>query len=1349
MRVKSKKTYIILAIVLVCIAMLFVESIRLFDKRAEMMTEEGGITTNNPIMWADVPDPDVIRVGNDYYMVSTSMHMMPGSPIMQSTDLVNWEIIGYPYERLEDNVEHNLRNGMNIYGEGSWANSFKYHNGKFYVLTASLDSGKTYLFSTENPSGDWERTEFNEYLHDPALLFDDNDKAYIIYGIENFNIKELTSDYKAINLSGLNKQIVTSGQEGMEGAHAYKIDGKYYITAIWWEKGGIRQQYVYRSDNINGPYEGKLVLSDTTGYKNNGVAQGGLVDTPDGSWYAMLFQDHDAVGRVPVLVPVRWKDDWPVYGNEEGKVPLSLNTTASSNFVTELTKSDEFNQINQAIDLTDLLASEVPSSTQSMGVELVANGQFNSNIADWIGKDQAKIEVIIDPSSSDNNIAYVSNRTATYAGIEQNFTGKLNEGQRYKASFRIKFTEGPESKEFLLTAKKVNSGETSYEKLISGTVKKNEWTEISGTFSVSDDPEFIYLFVETPWVAKPEVERDMIDFYVDDISIKRGPVTAFEAAESMPNGSKLGLQWQWNHNPNNMKWSLTERQGFLRLTTDNVVSNILEARNTLTQRSQGPHSSGWTSIDTSHMNDGDFAGLAAFQQEYGFVGVTQEAGVQYIVMVDKGVEIDRTPLLQKQVYLKIDFDFTTDKAQFFYSLNGSQWTIFGQELQMRYTLPHFMGYRFALFNFATENVGGYVDFDYFRFSPVATALKTTTVLSAYLKESHVELSKEKGSSYELSLLLDELPEEQTFQQLRTTIQFPDWLEVVRIVANDHNVPDVEIFYEEVAGGITLQMKTVSETERFYENVDFSKKLVTITFTLKKELVEMMNGEVKVDSMEIVNTAQQNEKIDVSGAVSKLSYAPPAQPVGKDILNGNPLVSHKFGADPYALVYKDRVYLYMTNDVFQYDESGNVKDNTYANINKLSVISSDDLVNWTDHGFVDAAGPDGAAKWATQSWAPAAVHKVIDGKDKFFIYFANNASNIGVLMSDSPTGPWIDPIGRPLITRETPGVEKVTWLFDPAVLVDDDGKSYIYFGGGIPEGQEEMPNTARVMELGEDMISVVGEAQPIPAPFMFENSGINKVNDKYYYTYCSNFYGGVRPEGSPEAGQIAYMVSNSPMGPWTYQGVILKNPGHFFDVGGNNHHAIFEFNENWYIAYHAQTLSKAMGVPKGYRSTHLNQVSFNEDGMIQEIIADYEGVKQLKSLNPYVRVEAETIGWQAGVNTEQISDNTQGSFSNRVVTDIDNGDWIAVSNVDFGSIGASLFTAAVVNGNVASTIEIRLDSPDGKLIGELSIPATTGLDQYSELQTKIEGAEGVHHLFLVFRGEDNSRLFKLDYWQFHE
>nr|WP_051421877.1 glycoside hydrolase family 43 protein [Cohnella panacarvi] len=485
---------------------------------------------------------------------------------------------------------------------------------------------------------------------------------------------------------------------------------------------------------------------------------------------------------------------------------------------------------------------------------------------------------------------------------------------------------------------------------------------------------------------------------------------------------------------------------------------------------------------------------------------------------------------------------------------------------------------------------------------------------------------------------------------------------------------------------------------------------------------------------------------MEGASVKVHYTAPADAVGKLPPNGNPLVSHRFGADPYALVYGDRVYLFATNDVLEYDADGNVKDNTYASINTLSVISSDDLANWTDHGEIAVAGPQGAAKWATQSWAPAAAHKVIDGQDKFFLYFANNASGIGVLTSDSPTGPWVDPIGQALVTRATPGVETVTWLFDPAVLVDDDGKAYLYFGGGVPEGKDAMPDTARVMELGPDMISVVGEAKTIPAPFMFEDAGINKVNGTYYYTYCSNFYEGARPEGSPPAGEIAYMTSDSPMGPWTYHGSILKNPGHFFGVGGNNHHVIFRFRDAWYIAYHAQTLSKAMGVPKGYRSTQLNQVTFGDDGSIREIQADYAGVPQIKPLYPYATVAAATIGWNAGISTVKVVDDK--GRQSAIVSGIDDADWIALSKVDFGSKGAASFSASISGASEPASIDLRLDSRNGKSIGILEVSKTSGEDWY-EFTTKVAGAVGVHDLYLVFGGKPGQNLFKWKSWQFAE
>lgn len=517
--------------------------------------------------------------------------------------------------------------------------------------------------------------------------------------------------------------------------------------------------------------------------------------------------------------------------------------------------------------------------------------------------------------------------------------------------------------------------------------------------------------------------------------------------------------------------------------------------------------------------------------------------------------------------------------------------------------------------------------------------------------------------------------------------------------------------------------------------------------LNQELSDKMSDEIKAGKAG-TEMMDQGSSMDTIRDADSTRSEPYAVAIGKIPPNGNPVVSHKFGADPYALAVDGRVYLYNTYDALEYDGDGNVKDNSYSTINKLSVISSSDLVNWTDHGAIQVAGPTGAAAWATQSWAPAAAHKVIHGEDRFFLYFANNASGIGVLTSDSPVGPWIDPIGKPLITRNTPGVEGVTWLFDPAVLVDDDGKAYIYFGGGIPEGKAEMPDTARVMQLGEDMVSVLGEAVTIPAPYMFEDSGINKFGGRYYYTYCSNFSGGTRPENSPPPGEIAYMVSEHPMGPWTYQGTILKNPGHFFGVGGNNHHVIFQLRQNWYIAYHAQTLSKSMGVPKGYRSTHLNRVYFEPDGTIREIEADMEGVKGIQPLNPFQRTEAVTMAWNAGiqVNTSTAAEDSQGGPI-LTVTDIHDRDWIAVANADFGK-GASAFTAWVSGIDAGGRLELRLDRPDGERIGTVDVPPSSDTEQRMEFSKEVSGASGIHHLYFIFTGQRDQRLFDFEAWQFH-
>ncbi|RIV19434.1 glycoside hydrolase [Fibrisoma montanum] len=491
-------------------------------------------TARNPIIFADVPDMAMIRVGDTYYMSSTTMHLSPGLPIMKSKDLVNWQLVGYAYDTLANVDALNLTNGKSTYGRGSWASSLRYHNGTYYVTTFAQTTGKTYIYTTKNiEKGPWKEISFKPSYHDHSLFFDDDGRTYLIYGAGKLRLVELTADASGVK-PGTTEQILienastpsgTSGGLPAEGSQLFKVNGKYYLFNITWPKGGMRTVVIHRADKLTGPWEGRVALQDL------GVAQGGLIDTPDGKWYAYLFRDFGGVGRIPYMVPVKWEDGWPVLG-ENGKVPQTLNLPASKGLIPGIVASDEF------------------------------------------------------------------------------------------------------------------------------TRKKG-------------DPA-------------------------------------------------LPLVWQWNHNPDNSLWSVAERKGYLRLKTGRTDTSFVMARNTLTQRTIGPACTGTTLLDASSLTDGDFAGLSLLQKNYGLVGVKAENGGRYLVMVSassgKPVEVQRVPLSQKTVYLKAECDFRDrkDTARFFYSLDGKTWTGIGEALKMPYTIPHFMGYRFGLFNYATGQPGGYADFDYFR-----------------------------------------------------------------------------------------------------------------------------------------------------------------------------------------------------------------------------------------------------------------------------------------------------------------------------------------------------------------------------------------------------------------------------------------------------------------------------------------------------------------------------------------------------------------------------------------------------------------------------------------------------------
>jgi arabinoxylan arabinofuranohydrolase len=508
------------------------------------------------------------------------------------------------------------------------------------------------------------------------------------------------------------------------------------------------------------------------------------------------------------------------------------------------------------------------------------------------------------------------------------------------------------------------------------------------------------------------------------------------------------------------------------------------------------------------------------------------------------------------------------------------------------------------------------------------------------------------------------------------------------------------------------------------------------------------------------------------SAEKLSQLFSDLPLGtslKEYTNHNPLYTHDFGADPWALVYNDRVYLYLTGDGLQYNESGELVAEAYGLIRHLHVLSSADLVNWTDHGDIKIGGADGLAPWANNgngnAWAPTAAYKTAaDGRARFYLYWADNSRGIGVLTSNSPTGPWTDPLKKYLISRDTPTCSEaeVVWLFDPAVLIDDDGSAYLYFGGGTDGKPAADPGTGRVVMLSSNMISLAEDPQPLTVPYLFEDSGINKIGDTYYYSYCTNWGTGGNTLGISSS-QIAYMTGSSPKGPFTFQRKILNAPNSMFSgtISSNNHHSMFEFKGKWYMAYHTQTLEKLMkdagtmpaqlahpttGVLQAdsrYRNSHIDEVTINPGGSIAEITGTMAGVTQVGHLDPYRDTEAATIGVMAGINVKEDAD----AVSQVVVTEINSGDWLALYGVDFGGAGAKQFSCRVKAPQTGmGVIQLRLDSVEGSAAGYASIKLAEGETGggYSELTVDLpQPLTGVHDLVFVFYGEG----WEFDRWSF--
>lgn len=416
----------------------------------------------------------------------------------------------------------------------------------------------------------------------------------------------------------------------------------------------------------------------------------------------------------------------------------------------------------------------------------------------------------------------------------------------------------------------------------------------------------------------------------------------------------------------------------------------------------------------------------------------------------------------------------------------------------------------------------------------------------------------------------------------------------------------------------------------------------------------------------------------------------------------PVIQTKYTADPAPMVYNDTVFLYTTHDE---DDAEGFKMQDWL------LYTSTDMVNWTDHGAVASLKSFDWVKRDNGAWA----EQVIERNGKFYMYCPIHGNGIGVLVSDSPYGPFKDPLGKPLVWQ------KEHWYdIDPTVFIDEDGQAYMYWGN---------PHCYYV-KLNEDMISYSGDIVKLketPEHYQ-EGPWFYKRNGRYYLAFASTCC----PEG------IGYAMSNSPTGPWETKGYIMRPT----ERSRGNHPGIMDYKGKSYVfGLNYDLLKLETNTHYERRSVSVAEMHYNEDGIIQEVPywADTK-LEQIGTFNPFRKVEAETMAWGYGLKTVP---NSKNSLS---VVDVNSGEYICVRGVDFGKNKARRFEVSALpleGGN----LKIRLDAPDGKIVGNVNIPQGNGISKYELYSCEVNAVSGVHDLYLSFEGENNKDLFELDYWKF--
>ncbi|MBQ9120358.1 MAG: family 43 glycosylhydrolase [Lachnospiraceae bacterium] len=438
---------------------------------------------------------------------------------------------------------------------------------------------------------------------------------------------------------------------------------------------------------------------------------------------------------------------------------------------------------------------------------------------------------------------------------------------------------------------------------------------------------------------------------------------------------------------------------------------------------------------------------------------------------------------------------------------------------------------------------------------------------------------------------------------------------------------------------------------------------------------------------------------------------------------NPISPNVFCADPTGVEYNGRLYIYGTNDHQQYEAVGDDGTNSYEHIKSLVMFSTDDMVNWEYHGLIDTAK---IAPWITNSWAPSIVSRIEDdGLTHFYLYFSNNGCGVGVLTATHPLGPWSDPLGKPLVYQNMPGLENCPAPFDPGVCIDANGTGWLAFGGGVDaRGNVIHTKVPKIAKLGKDMLSFDSEFVSIDAPYFFEASELNFIEGTYIYSYSTDWQSRENwdrtDKKAPAICSMGYLTTRTPLisDSWEFQGDFFLNAGDSGMEWCNNHTHLMEYQGEKYILHHTMHIQERMATKGGFRCMCVDYLPYSAEEL-PLTKATRKGVAQTHSFYPYTTHSGTEMCTCADMWYEATAEHGR-----MAVKSLSAGAWIFIKNVDFGSGTNRITLTAKGNGE----IQLFLDNKDAAPAAVIKIASQAPSTITAELEQKITAT---HNLYFVF------------------